>query len=431
MSMQDAFDVAKAGLAPNSPKPGSAEPQPSPPHPTTPKAKRKLPSPINPLMSSAADENAVAGPDAALEGRPPTDPARFAEDPRISWSQLDNAWILEREDGEELQFDPKLKRWIMDVDPELILMQQSAYIPKDYDENETATHPRDRKRKIAEVEEPEAPKPRNNTAVWVTRIPLDATKEEIRDLFAKYGVIAEEIDSGDAKIKMYHDADGNFKGEALVVYFRPESVSLAIEMLDETEFRFGVTAPGGPMLVEVADYSYKATQPEPANRPQRSKKEQEKIKERTKRLNSKLTDWDDDDIKPEIKKPTKLDKIVILKHMFTLKELEDDPAAILDIKEDIRDECAKIGEVTNVVLYDEEPAGVVTVRFKDPVAARLCVQKMHGRMFGGTAVEAYISETRERFRKSSRRDDSSDEEEEKKRLERFGDWLETGDTKAG
>lgn len=30
-------------------------------------------------------------------------------------------------------------------------MQQSAYIPKDYDENETATHPRDRKRKIAEV----------------------------------------------------------------------------------------------------------------------------------------------------------------------------------------------------------------------------------------------------------------------------------------
>lgn len=113
--MQDAFDVAKAGLAPNSPKPGSAEPQPSPPHPTTPKAKRKLPSPIYHLMSSAADENAVAGPDAALEGRPPTDPARFAEDPRISWSQLDNAWILEREDGEELQFDPKLKRWIMDV----------------------------------------------------------------------------------------------------------------------------------------------------------------------------------------------------------------------------------------------------------------------------------------------------------------------------
>lgn len=55
---------------------------------------------------------------------------------------------------------------------------------------------------------------------------------------------------------------------------------------------------------------------------------------------------------------------------------------------------------------------------------------MHGRMFGGTAVEAYVSETRERFRKSTRRDDSSDDEEEKKRLERFGNWLEGGDTKA-
>lgn len=66
-------------------------------------------------MSSAADENAVPGPDATLEGRPPTDPAKFAEDPRISWSQLDNAWILEREDGEELKFDTTLKRWILDV----------------------------------------------------------------------------------------------------------------------------------------------------------------------------------------------------------------------------------------------------------------------------------------------------------------------------
>lgn len=121
MSMQDAFDAywavwrAKAGLAPDSPKQGSAEPLPSAPHPTTLKPKRKLPSPINLLMSSAADENAVPGPDAPLEGRPPTDPAKFAEDPRISWSQLDNAWILEREDGEELKFDTTLKRWILDV----------------------------------------------------------------------------------------------------------------------------------------------------------------------------------------------------------------------------------------------------------------------------------------------------------------------------
>lgn len=88
---------------------------------------------------------------------------------------------------------------------------------------------------------------------------------------------------------------------------------------------------------------------------------------------------------------SRLEKVVILKHMFTLQELEvspdgppseieteisaqEDAAAILDIKEDIRDECAKLGEVTNVVLYDKEPQGVVSVRFTDPDAARHCVQ---------------------------------------------------------
>ena len=59
--------------------------------------------------------------------------------------------------------------------------------------------------------------------------------------------------------------------------------------------------------------------------------------------------------------------------MFTLQELEDDPTAILDIKEDIREECEKLGEITNVVLYDEEPDGIVSVRFKDPTAAKACV----------------------------------------------------------
>ena len=47
---------------------------------------------------------------------------------------------------------------------------------------------------------------------------------------------------------------------------------------------------------------------------------------------------------------------------------------MLDIKEDIREECAKLGDVTNVVVYDKEPNGVVSVRFSAPEAARACVQ---------------------------------------------------------
>lgn len=121
-----------------------------------------------------------------------------------------------------------------------------------------------------------------NTAVYVTSIPFNATLEEIQDVFCKCGVIAEEIDSGRPRIKMYMDDDGKFKGEALVVYFRPESVNLAIQMLDDSNFRLGESGPSGPMKVQVADFSFKSQQEVPTTISQRDKK---KIVQRTQKLN--------------------------------------------------------------------------------------------------------------------------------------------------
>lgn len=47
---------------------------------------------------------------------------------------------------------------------------------------------------------------------------------------------------------------------------------------------------------------------------------------------------------------------------------------MLEIKEDIREECAKVGDVTNVVLFDKEPDGVASVRYTDAEAAKACVR---------------------------------------------------------
>ncbi|CAG8230849.1 unnamed protein product [Penicillium salamii] len=364
-----------------------------------------------------------------------TDPAEFGNDPRISWSKPDSCWILEREDGEEFHFDATHKKWVLEVDPELIRQQQSAYLYHGVEENDTeVTHPRERKaRKKAEMAA--APKPKKarvNTAVFVSKLPLDADKEEIRQVFAKFGVIAEEIDSGEPKIKMYKDQDGKFIGEALVVYFRPESILLATQMLDETEFRFGVTAPGGLMRVEVADDSYKKNKSEAADRPKLTASDKRKIIERTERLNSKLADWDDDAPPPK-RKFTQAEHKVVLKHMFDMNELAADPTDMIDISMEIREECEKFGEVTKVTLWDEEPEGVVTVRFKDPEDAIACMEKLKGRYFNKKAIEAYISKSRERFRKSGRRhagDDSDFSEGELGRIDRFGDWLERDEPKA-
>lgn len=47
---------------------------------------------------------------------------------------------------------------------------------------------------------------------------------------------------------------------------------------------------------------------------------------------------------------------------------------LLDLKEDIREECEKLGDVTNVVLFDGEEDGVVSVRFANIQSAKACIE---------------------------------------------------------
>lgn len=72
---------------------------------------------------------------------------------------------------------------------------------------------------------------------------------------------------------------------------------------------------------------------------------------------SKISDWDFEDGFGPTEEPDETEKVVtsrvvVLKHMFTLDELKEDPSLLLDLKEDVREEAETIGDVTNVVLYD-------------------------------------------------------------------------------
>ncbi|KAJ5816023.1 Nuclear mRNA splicing factor-associated protein [Penicillium robsamsonii] len=367
----------------------------------------------------------------------PTDVAEFDNDPRISFSKLDNSFLLETSDGREFLFNNILKRWVETIDEALIRKQQGY----GSDDGETEiVHPRDRKKRKSshdETDEPKVKKPRVNTAVWVTKIPTDAELSEIQELFVKYGILAEELDTGKPRIKMYTDENGNFNGEALIVYFRPESVNLAIQCLDETDFRMGSHNPSGPMRVQAADFSYKREQ-DVQPKVTMSMKEKKKLKERAERLNKKLSDWGDDEAEETMKAMKAAEEArrhVVLKPMFTLKELEDDPLASIEIQQDIRGECSKIGEVTKVVVWDGESEGVVTVRFVSSADARRCVQTMNGRFFAGNTVVAYIWDGEEKFNKYHPRRDTEGkmvdpldaDNEENERLERYGDWLESAE----
>ena len=66
------------------------------------------------------------------------------------------------------------------------------------------------------------------------------------------------------------------------MYFKPESVQLAIQMLDDSDFRLGEKGPMGPMRVTEADASYKAQKDQPLATEQAKKKGTGANRDRTK-----------------------------------------------------------------------------------------------------------------------------------------------------
>jgi HIV Tat-specific factor 1 len=99
------------------------------------------------------------------------------------------------------------------------------------------------------------PKVQENRAIYITGLPDDTNEVEIADVFKKYGVIDMGTD-GKPRVKMYTDENGKFNGDALVVYFKKESISLAIQMMDDYYFRIE-DQKHGTISVKEADMSYK------------------------------------------------------------------------------------------------------------------------------------------------------------------------------
>ncbi|KAG8863479.1 hypothetical protein FRB96_008219 [Tulasnella sp. 330] len=407
--------------------------------------------------------------------------ASFASDPRVYFNKVANRWQFEDDDGTEMEWDTTKAAWVPVIDEELLKAQQAAYKVDGVDEDAVAApvlareakkrkdHPTDpdamdtgpvniKKTKAKPIKKkgvidgttpssssaPAAPAPRasKNTAVYVSHLPPDSTPSELADAFGKFGLI--EIDDKDEpKIKLYADeTTGQFNGEALIVYFKEESVDLAIRMLDDAELRLGDS--GTRMAVRKADFTHKvkdgangtAKEADGAKKEYKPRTVDKKAAtRRIGKMQSKLNDWDDEDgFGPSSDVPITASslalqgRVVVLKHMFTLKDLEDDASLLLDLKQEVREECETLGDVTNIVLYDKELDGVITVKFRDSVSAQACILKMNGRFFDGRKVSAELYTGKEKFRKTGDANDLLDEhdgdEAEKKRLDAFAGWLE-------
>lgn len=380
--------------------------------------------------------------------------AAFSADPRYHFDRPSGTWRFENDDGDELEYDEQKQVWKAVVDDDLVKAQQAAYSIAGVDE-ETPAAPvlaRSKKRKEPEdytsatpvnagpstkrgkKDKPHAEKKSKNTAVYVTGLPTDTDQDELVERFSRCGLI-EEDDEGEPKVKMYAKEDGSFSGEALIVYFKEDSVLLALNILDDAELRIGEVSTR--MKVEKAEFSHKhETGAKEGSETAKLRKvvDKKKATRRIGKMQKKLGEWDDEDgFGPSLTEEDKVPvanrngRVVVLKHMFTLRELEEDASLLLDLKEDVRDECSSLGEVTNVVLYDKEADGVMTVKFREPLSAQACVLKMNGRFFAGRRVEAFLYSGKQRYMRSEGGDEyeGGGDEGEKKRLDQFAAWLMT------
>ncbi|KIY46207.1 hypothetical protein FISHEDRAFT_76048 [Fistulina hepatica ATCC 64428] len=387
----------------------------------------------------------------------PTIPPRPAtDDPRVYFNRESNTWRLEDDEGAEMEYDNAKGAWVPVVDEDLLKRQQAAYSVAGVDEaipaapvltreskkrkqpvnytsasSAAAVGPSAAKRsrdEHAPKEQQPTERKSKNTAVYVTGLPRDTELDELVQRFSKCGVI-EEDEAGEPKVKMYACEDGTFSGEALVVYFREDSVTLALNILDEAELRMGDAST--VMSVRKADFSHKnsgggnSAQSKP-----RKTVDKKAISRRIGKMQKKLQEWVDEDgfgpaIEPEEKTSAYNQnnaRVVVLKHMFTLKDLQEDASLILDLKKEVREECSTLGDVTNVVLYDQEPDGIMTVKFRDPLSARACILKVNGRFFDGRRVEASLFTGKQRFKRSGAGGNNTGEDE-KQRLDDFAEWL--------
>lgn len=225
-----------------------------------------------------------------------------------------------------------------------------------------------------------------NTKVYVSNLPSDITEEEFVDLMQKCGLVMRDPNTGNMKIKLYKEPGTDvLKGDALCTYIRVESVDLALNLIDGSDYK------GNKIKVERAKFQMKGNY-DPKLKPKTKKR---KDKQKLKRMQEKLFDWRPEKLKGE---RAKHERIVILKNVFEPSMFDTDVGLILEFQNDLREECAKYGEVRKVTIYDGHPEGVAQINMSCPEEADECVKVLNGRWFGKRQLTAEISDGKTKYK---------------------------------
>ena len=245
----------------------------------------------------------------------------------------------------------------------------------------------------------------------VTHLPPSASESQIGEWAEKAGLILKDVTSGEPFVALI---PGEHEASAGIVYFKPDSVVLALSLLHQTEFVPGSgqpvsLTPGRPALEALpADFIDAA-----ANTIATVQKDiKSNDRKRGKRLGVRQTEaleWDAQDQEKH------LARILVAKHVFSPINLLKDPKGVETVTARMTDiaESAQ-ANLQSIKVFDLHPQGVVKLTclsHQDAIALRRGIQHsspgIHVSFWDG--VDAFTDE---------------DPEATKLRLARFGDWLE-------
>jgi HIV Tat-specific factor 1 len=270
--------------------------------------------------------------------------------------------------------------------------------------------------------------------IYVTGLPDDCTAEEIAERFSKAGLLDLDPETQQPKIKMYRhrledvpNGDqsllGKPKGDASICYARPESVDLAIALLDGTPFRATISNDNSTLMqVQAAKFEQHG---------------EEFIKNRgivsnAKRKVAKLAamqavDWDEGEFNGRLTGGRKGLHIVVVKHLFdaaALARLSDEKQHdfLQALDDELRLVCEEWGDVDKLTFFSKNPDGVAVVKFALPGAASDAVRELGGRPWKGGVIAASFWDGVTDY---TVKDEECESKDAERREEEFGSWLES------
>ena len=254
---------------------------------------------------------------------------------------------------------------------------------------------------------------KRNARHWIYVSGLPTNKEldmaEVHKFFGKVGLLDLDPETMHPKIKLYRTLDGKLKGDASMCYARPESIELALQVLDESPWDEHHT-------IRVERAKFEAKQENKEEQGETSGKRRRPISQAQRKVaRLALLQAQDEGFGVRLAGGRKGLRIVVVKHML-------DGISESDWESTIQDYCQELEAAVEKITCISKTK-VVILKFAEPTAAALAVDAWNGKVNpkSGTAMEALYWDGVTDYTGSS---EAHNPEEEQQRHEEFGKWLD-------